>query len=211
MGKRTKEDFAKMSFNELKDARTVLTPVVNGYSLRVEEGQALKAEEREIFNTAVTELEFINEVINASDGGMVERAHIATMPSNVANVANVFHNLTGNVNVKPNHENDPRFGYATDDQGGGREFLYDVANAYKNDCNPEKINPRLRSIVCNAVGDDEYAFNASHDSDSNGYTIGIYSCTSRQEPCNQCYWWYTSLPNVRNQHSNKDQRRIRAD
>jgi HK97 family phage major capsid protein len=154
---RSKEDFSKMSFNELKDARTAITPLVNGYSARVEEGQALKAEEREIFNTHVTELEFINEVINASDGGMVERAHIATMPSNVANVANVFHNLTGNVNVKPNHENDPRYGYAPDEQGGGREFLYDVANAYKNDCNPEKINPRLRSIVCNAVGDDEYA------------------------------------------------------
>lgn len=158
MSKRTKQDFEKMSYNELKDARTVLIPVVNGYSARVEDAKnPLKAEERELFNTAISEMELINEAINVSDGGLVERAHVATMAGNVANVANVFHNLSGNVSVKPNLENDPRFGYASDEQGGGREFLFDVANAYKESCNPEKINPRLRSIITNAVGDDEYA------------------------------------------------------
>jgi len=158
MSKRTKQDFEKMSYNELKDARTVLIPVVNGYSARVEDAKnPLKAEERELFNTAISEMELINEAINVSDGGLVERAHVATMAGNVANVANVFHNLTGNVSVKPNLENDPRFGYASDEQGGGHAFLFDVANAYVEKCNPEKINPRLRSVIINAVGDDEYA------------------------------------------------------
>lgn len=155
---RTKEQFAKMSFNELKDARTTLTPIINSYSARVQDGtKPLNTEERELFNVAVTEMELINEAISASDGGLVERGSVATMAGNAANVANVFNTLTGNVHVKPNHENDARFGYAPDEQGGGREFLYDVANAYKEGLNPEKINTRLRSVIINAVGDDEYA------------------------------------------------------
>lgn len=155
---RTKEQFAKMSFNELKDARTTLTPIINSYSARVQDGtKPLSTEERELFNVAVTEMELINEAISASDGGLVERGSVATMAGNAANVANVFNTLTGNVHVKPNHENDARFGYAPDEQGGGREFLYDVANAYKEGLNPEKINTRLRSVIINAVGDDEYA------------------------------------------------------
>jgi len=158
MKPRTKEDFAKMSFNELKDVRTTLTPVLNGYSARVEEGKTLNAEERELFNTAVTEMEVVNKLITESDAGISERARQATLPSNLNTVANVFHNLaTQSISVKPNHENDPRFGYADDEKGGGTEFLYDVANAYKEKCNPEKINPRLRSVIVNAVGDDEYA------------------------------------------------------
>lgn len=155
---RTVDDFKKMTYNELKDLRTSLLPVINTFSERIENGEKLLTpEERETLNVHVTELELINSVIENSDAGLLERGRTATIPGNTNNIANVFNTLSGNVSVKPNVENDPRFGFSTD-----RDFLLSVVNAYQGGPealarNPERIDDRLKAVVRNAVGDDEYS------------------------------------------------------
>lgn len=153
---RLKEVFVKMTYNELKDTRTALLPKINEFSERVEnKDKPLTEAEREEFNTHITEVEFINEVINESSEGLVERAKLSSIPANVSNMATMLNTFNQSITVTPEFEKDPRYGFKED-----KDFLYSVINAYTGDNykkRPESVDPRLKAIVINAIGDDEYS------------------------------------------------------
>ena len=141
-------DLEKMKPEELREKRESLTSIMNSYSTRVDNKEVLTQEDRDKWNKTIIEFDEVNNFYQTTDKGLQDRSSQATIGSNLTEVSNSLRSLSGSITVKPNCENDPRFGFKTDN-----EFLRECMNATRN---PEKADKRIISVI-NAVGSDEYS------------------------------------------------------
>lgn len=141
-------DFKKMKPEELREKRENLTSVMNSYTTRVGNKESLTPEDREKWNTAISEFDEVNNFYQTTDQGLVDRSANATIGTNLAEVSNSLRSLSGSITTKPAFEKDPRFGFRTDN-----EFLRECMNATRN---PDKADDRIKAVI-NAVGSDEYS------------------------------------------------------
>lgn len=141
-------DLEKMKPEELREKRESLTSIMNSYSTRVDNKEVLTQEDRDKWNRTIIEFDEVNNFYQTTDKGLQDRSSQATIGSNLTEVSNSLRSLSGSITVKPNCENDPRFGFKTDN-----EFLRECMNATRN---PEKADKRIISVI-NAVGSDEYS------------------------------------------------------
>jgi len=141
-------DLEKMKPEELREKRENLVSVMNSYTDRVNNKEVLSAEDRDKWNKTITEFDEVENYYRTTDQGLVDRSASATVGVNLSEVSNSLRNLSTSITVKPNCENDPRFGFKTDN-----EFLRECMNATRN---PDKADKRIISVI-NAVGSDEYS------------------------------------------------------
>lgn len=139
-----------MKPEELREARNNMLSIINTFTERVDADEELTDEDRQTWNKTILELNEVENVYNTTDAGLLERSSQATLPHNLSEVSNTIRNFSGAIHTKPRFEDDPRFGFKTDN-----EFLREVVNATKAPL--EKVDPRIKSIVTNAVGSDEYS------------------------------------------------------
>lgn len=141
-------ELEKMKPEELREKRENLLSVMNSYTERVNAKEALTPADRDTWNKTIVEFDEVNNYYATTDKGLVDRTAQVTVGTNLTEVSNSLRNLSGSITVKPNCENDPRFGFKTDN-----EFLRECMNAARN---PDKADKRIISVI-NAVGSDEYS------------------------------------------------------
>ena len=145
----SKFDFAKMKPEELREKRENLVSVLNSYQDRVEnKKESLTDDERSKWNDAISDFTEVQNYFEKTDAGLVSRSKTATMGNDLNEVSNALRNLSGAIHTRPAFENDPRFGFKTDN-----EFLRECMNATRD---PQKADDRIKAVI-NAVGSDEYS------------------------------------------------------
>ncbi len=137
-----------MKPEEIREKRENLINVMNSYTERVNNKEALTPEDREKWNKTITEFDEVNNFYQTTDQGLVDRSASATVGANLSEVSNSLRSLSGSIKVTPAFEKDPRFGFKTDN-----EFLRECMNATRN---PDKADNRIIAVI-NAVGSDEYS------------------------------------------------------
>lgn len=145
----TKVDYSKMKPQELQEKRDNLLTVVNTFTDRTQNGEEnFTPEEIKSWQTALTELPEVENAFSTTPLGLAQRSQAATVGQNFSEVSNAMRSLTGAIHTRPAFEDDPRFGFKTDN-----EFLRECMNATVN---PQKADDRIKAVI-NAVGSDEYS------------------------------------------------------
>jgi len=144
----TKTDFSKMKPAELQEKRDNLFSIINSFSDRVENKETLTQEEREVWNTSITELSEVENYYQTTETGLLNRSRTATIGQDMNEVSNALRSFTSGIHTRPAFEDDPRFGFKTDN-----EFLRECMNATRD---PQKADDRIKAVI-NAVGSDEYS------------------------------------------------------
>ena len=146
--------YDKMKHSELKDAYNSTLSVVNSFVDRVnnDKDSELSKEELDQWKTKTDELQEISNAMSNTQTGLLERSSSLVMNSQIHHLSNSIKNLGSSITVTPAFEKDPRYGFQTDN-----EFLQQVLNACKPSTSVEKVDPRLRAVITNAVGSDEYS------------------------------------------------------
>lgn len=144
-----KRDFSKMKPEEIQESRENLMSVLNSYEDRVEnKKETLSEADRTKWHEAIEEFTEVQNYFEKTDAGLAARSKTVTMGSDLNEVSNALRSLSGAIHTRPAFEDDPRFGFKTDN-----EFLREVVNAYKK---PDAADNRIKAVV-NAVGSDEYS------------------------------------------------------
>lgn len=145
----TKPDYSKMKPAELQEKRDNLFTVVNNFSDRVEKKkETLTQEERDVWNASITELSDVNNYYETTDVGLLQRTRTVSVGNDLSEVSNALRGFTNAIHTKPEFEDDPRYGFKTDN-----EFLRECMNATRE---PDKADNRIKAVI-NAVGSDEYS------------------------------------------------------
>lgn len=144
-----KIDFSKMKPAELVEKRENLFSTISNFSDRVEnKKETLTQEERDVWNASIAELSEVNNYFETTDTGLLQRSRVATVGQDLSEVSNALRTFTGAIRTRPAFEDDPRYGFKTDN-----EFLRECMNATRN---PDKADDRIKAVI-NAVGSDEYS------------------------------------------------------
>lgn len=153
----TATPFAKMKTAELQEARNQRLSTLDSFSDRVEnKGDSdITDVERVTWATTLKEVEEISNIMTdtTSVAGLMHQTALSSVHNDVINVARQIKGFSNSLTVTPQFEKDPKFGFSSD-----REFLNAVVNTYKaGTAKCENHDPRIKALVTNAVGDDEYA------------------------------------------------------
>ncbi len=142
-------DYSKLKPAELQEKRDNLFSVTNSFADRVETGkETLTQEERDKWQASITELSEVENYFQSSQEGLLQRSKNVTLNADLSEVSNIVRTFTNGVHTKPAFEDDPRFGFKTD-----QEFLRCAMNAVRD---PQNGDDRIKAVV-NAVGSDEYS------------------------------------------------------
>lgn len=145
----TTVDYSKMKPQELQEKRDNLLTTINTFTDRSQNGEStFTAEEVTAWNAAITELPEVENAFGKTPTGLVQRSNVVTMGQNMGEVSNALRSFSGAIHTKPAFEDDPRYGFKTDN-----EFLRECMNATRN---PDKADDRIKAVI-NAVGSDEYS------------------------------------------------------
>lgn len=144
-----KADLTKLKPAELREMRDNLYTITNSYADRVENGkESLTQEDRDKWTNAITELSDVQNYFDTTDAGLLNRSKTVTIGQDLSEVSNALRTFSGAIHTKPVFEDDPRYGYKTDNH-----FLRDAMTAIKD---PSKASDNIKAVI-NAVGSDEYS------------------------------------------------------
>lgn len=143
-----KVDYSKMKPQELQEKISNLHTTVNSFSDRNDSGEVITQDELAVWNSAIDELTEVQDVFNTTPMGLSQRSKVVTMGQNMGDVSNALRSFSTAIHTRPAFEDDPRFGFKTDN-----EFLRECVNATRN---PAKADDRIKAVI-NAVGSDEYS------------------------------------------------------
>lgn len=143
-------DLAKFTANQLTDERNRLISVTDQYEAK---GDKLTADELTSYRNDIERLEAVVNCLNTTAVGLAERRNAALSTAAVSNaVGGLVVNLAGGVSTRPAWEKDKdKYGFS--DQ---RDYLNAVVNLYRTR-NPDDADPRLKRVVMDAVGSDEFS------------------------------------------------------
>jgi len=145
------EDVSKMTVNQLQDERTRLITLTEGFEAK---GDKLAQNELTQYSEAVDRLEVVVNAMSKTNVGLAERKAALLATSRIANATSgLTFDFSRGVTVRPAWEDDKeKFGFRNQ-----QDYLGAVINAYKNKHNPDAIDPRLKAVVMDAVGSDEFS------------------------------------------------------
>jgi HK97 family phage major capsid protein len=147
---KTVAELEKMKPEELTEVRNNLISRIESYRDRVDnKKETLTKEERDKWVNDLEEFSNVENVYTTTDEGLARRSQSVTLGKDISEVSNALRTLSSSITVKPAFEDDPRWGFKTDN-----EFLRECMNAVKN---PSKVDDRIKAIIINAVGSDEYS------------------------------------------------------
>lgn len=143
-------DLAKFTMNQLVDERIRLTSVTDQFDQRRDK---LTPDELTQYRLDVERLEAVANQLSNTAVGLAERRNAALATAAVSNAAGgLVVNLSGGVTTRPRWEDDKdKYGFS--DQ---RDYLNAVVNLYRTR-SPESADPRLKRVVMDAVGSDEFS------------------------------------------------------
>ena len=144
-------DVSTMTVNQLSDERTRLITVTEAFDAK---GDKLTSQEAQQYADALDRIEAVQNALSKTAVGLAERKAALLATQKIANATSgLVVDLSGGVHTKPRWEHDKeKYGF-----NNQQEYLGAVINAYRNSHNPDVIDPRLKAVVMDAVGSDEFS------------------------------------------------------
>ena len=141
------EDVAKMSATQLVDERNRLITVTEVFDAK---GDKITGDETKQYREAVDRLEAVSNALTNTAIGQRERRDTLVATSRISQATGGIVNLQGGVTTRPLWEDDKeKYGYRNQ-----QDFLNSVVNSYRN---REVADPRMRRLVMDAIGSDEFS------------------------------------------------------
>ena len=141
------EDVLKMSATQLVDERNRLITVTEVFDAK---GDKITGDETKQYREAVDRLEAVSNAITNTATGQRERRDALVATSRISQATGGIVNLQGGVTTRPLWEDDKeKYGYRNQ-----QDFLNSVVNSYRN---REVADPRMRRLVMDAIGSDEFS------------------------------------------------------
>ena len=141
------DDVAKMSATQLVDERNRLITVTEVFDAK---GDKITGDETKQYREAVDRLEAVSNAIVNTATGQRERRDALVATSRISQATGGIVNLQGGVTTRPLWEDDKeKYGYRNQ-----QDFLNSVVNSYRN---REVADPRMRRLVMDAIGSDEFS------------------------------------------------------
>ena len=141
------DDVAKMSATQLVDERNRLITVTEVFDAK---GDKITSDETKQYREAVDRLEAVSNAIVNTATGQRERRDALVATSRISQATGGIVNLQGGVTTRPLWEDDKeKYGYRNQ-----QDFLNSVVNSYRN---REVADPRMRRLVMDAIGSDEFS------------------------------------------------------
>ena len=141
------DDVAKMSANQLVDERNRLITVTEVFDAK---GDKITGDETKQYREAVDRLEAVSNALTNTAIGQRERRDTLVATSRISQATGGIVNLQGGVTTRPLWEDDKeKYGYRNQ-----QDFLNSVVNSYRN---REVADPRMRRLVMDAIGSDEFS------------------------------------------------------
>ena len=141
------DDVSKMSANQLVDERNRLITVTEVFDAK---GDKITGDETKQYREAVDRLEAVSNALTNTAIGQRERRDTLVATSRISQATGGIVNLQGGVTTRPLWEDDKeKYGYRNQ-----QDFLNSVVNSYRN---REVADPRMRRLVMDAIGSDEFS------------------------------------------------------
>ena len=141
------DDVAKMSATQLVDERNRLITVTEVFDAK---GDKITGDETKQYREAVDRLEAVSNALSNTAIGQRERRDTLVATSRISQATGGIVNLQGGVTTRPLWEDDKeKYGYRNQ-----QDFLNSVVNSYRN---REVSDPRMRRLVMDAIGSDEFS------------------------------------------------------
>ena len=141
------DDVVKMSTNQLVDERNRLITVTEVFDAK---GDKITGDETKQYREAVDRLEAVSNALTNTAIGQRERRDTLVATSRISQATGGIVNLQGGVTTRPLWEDDKeKYGYRNQ-----QDFLNSVVNSYRN---REVADPRMRRLVMDAIGSDEFS------------------------------------------------------
>ena len=141
------DDVAKMSATQLVDERNRLITVTEVFDAK---GDKITGDETKQYREAVDRLEAVSNALSNTAIGQRERRDTLVATSRISQATGGIVNLQGGVTTRPLWEDDKeKYGYRNQ-----QDFLNSVVNSYRN---REVADPRMRRLVMDAIGSDEFS------------------------------------------------------
>ena len=141
------DDVAKMSATQLVDERNRLITVTEVFDAK---GDKITGDETKQYREAVDRLEAVSNALTNTAIGQRERRDTLVATSRISQATGGIVNLQGGVTTRPAWEDDKeKYGYRNQ-----QDFLNSVVNSYRN---REVADPRMRRLVMDAIGSDEFS------------------------------------------------------
>lgn len=141
------DDVSKMSATQLVDERNRLITVTEVFDAK---GDKITGDETKQYREAVDRLEAVSNAITNTAIGQRERRDTLVATSRISQATGGIVNLQGGVTTRPLWEDDKeKYGYRNQ-----QDFLNSVVNSYRN---REVADPRMRRLVMDAIGSDEFS------------------------------------------------------
>lgn len=141
------DDVSKMSATQLVDERNRLITVTEVFDAK---GDKITGDETKQYREAVDRLEAVSNAITNTATGQRERRDALVATSRISQATGGIVNLQGGVTTRPLWEDDKeKYGYRNQ-----QDFLNSVVNSYRN---REVADPRMRRLVMDAIGSDEFS------------------------------------------------------
>ena len=141
------DDVAKMSATQLVDERNRLITVTEVFDAK---GDKITGDETKQYREAVDRLEAVSNALTNTAIGQRERRDTLVATSRISQATGGIVNLQGGVTTRPLWEDDKeKYGYRNQ-----QDFLNSVVNSYRN---REVADPRMRRLVMDAIGSDEFS------------------------------------------------------
>ena len=164
-------DVLNMSATQLADERTRLITVTETFDAK---GDKITGDETKQYREAVDRLEAVSNAIMNTAAGQRERRDALIAASRISQATGGIVNLNGSVHTRPAWEDDKdKYGFRNQ-----QDYLNAVVNSYRN---REVTDPRLRRLVMDAIGSDEFS---KANWESQGLTVprGFVSEVMQLEP-----------------------------
>lgn len=141
------DDVSKMSATQLVDERNRLITVTEVFDAK---GDKITGDETKQYREAVDRLEAVSNAITNTATGQRERRDALVATTRISQATGGIVNLQGGVTTRPLWEDDKeKYGYRNQ-----QDFLNSVVNSYRN---REVSDPRMRRLVMDAIGSDEFS------------------------------------------------------
>lgn len=141
-------DYAKATHTELRDRLTTLNTRGDEIEAKYDEGVVnYSPEDAAAYKKIIAEMQATTNALDSRPEGLKEQRATLNVGPSAAALNTQLQSLDQRIRVI-GETPDPRFGFKTDN-----EFMESVLNVYTQN----KMDDRLKKVVINAVGDDEYS------------------------------------------------------
>lgn len=167
-------DVSKLTMNQLQDERTRLITVTEAFDAK---GDKLTAQENQEYVDAVDRLEAVVNSFQKTALGLAERRNALIAMNRISQATSgLVVDLSKGVSTQPAWEQDKEK-YGFKDQ---KDYLSAVVNLYR-DRNPDTADPRLKRVVMDAIGSDEFS-KANWEAQGIGVPRGFINTVMQMEP-----------------------------